>query len=119
MNSKSRIAVISLVAEANAVGADRGVSFEFDRTLVCKAAQVDHDLFEHLKTAAKKAEIEVMDIPSGAGHDSAVMADMGVPITMIFVANQDGSHNWKEKMKLDDFMLGTEVLFTAISTFDK
>ena len=47
------------------------------------------------------------------------MADMGVPITMIFVANQDGSHNWKEKMKLDDFMLGTEVLFTAISTYDK
>ena len=76
-------------------------------------------LFGHLKGAAKKAEIEVMDIPSGAGHDSAVMADMGVPITMIFVANQDGSHNWKEKMKLDDFMLGTEVLFTAISTYDK
>lgn len=108
-----------LVAEANAVGADRGVSFEFDRTLVCKAAQVDHDLFEHLKAAAKKAEIEMMDIPSGAGHDAAVMADMDVPITMIFVANQDGSHNWKEKMKLDDFMLGTEVLFTAISTYDK
>ena len=37
----------------------------------------------------------------------------------LVVANQDGSHNWKEKMKLDDFMLGTEVLFTAISTFDK
>ena len=89
------------------------------RSELTGAAQVDHDLFEHLKAAAKKSEIEVMDIPSGAGHDSAVMADMGVPITMIFVANQDGSHNWKEKMKLDDFMLGTEVLFTAISTFDK
>ena len=106
------------MAEAEATGADRGVTFEFDRTLVCKAAQVNHELFDHLKAAAEKAGIDVMEIPSGAGHDSAVMADMGVPITMIFVANQDGSHNWKEKMKLDDFMLGTEVLFTAISTFD-
>ena len=46
------------------------------------------------------------------------MADMGVPVTMIFVANQDGSHNANEKMKLEDFMLGTEVLFTSIATYD-
>lgn len=107
-----------LVAEANAVGADRGVTFEFDRTLVCKAADVDKALFSHLHDAAQKAGITVMDVPSGAGHDAAVMADMGVPITMIFVANQDGSHNPHEKMKMDDFMLGTEVLFTAIATYD-
>ena len=107
-----------LVAECEAVGADRGVHFEFDRTLVCKAADVDKKLFNHLKDAAQQAGIDVMDIPSGAGHDSAVMADMGVPVTMIFVANQDGSHNANEKMKLEDFMLGTEVLFTSIATYD-
>ena len=108
-----------LEAECLATGADRGVRFEFDRTLVCKAADVDKKLFAHLHEAAKTAGIEVMDVPSGAGHDSAVMADMGVPVTMIFVANQDGSHNPHEKMKLDDFMLGTEVLFTAIATYDR
>ena len=108
-----------LETECAAVGADRGVQFEFDRTLVCKAAKVNKDLFAHLHCAARQAQIDVMDVPSGAGHDAAVMADMGVPVTMIFVANQNGSHNWKEAMKLEDFMLGTEVLFTAISTYDK
>lgn len=108
-----------LEAECAAVGADRGVQFEFDRTLVCKAAKVNKDLFAHLHCAARQAQIDVMDVPSGAGHDAAVMADMGVPVTMIFVANQNGSHNWKEAMKLEDFMLGTEVLFTAISTYDQ
>lgn len=108
-----------LEAECAAVGADRGVHFEFDRTLECKAAKVDKALFDHLKNAAQQAQIDVMEVPSGAGHDAAVLADMKVPVTMIFVANQDGSHNPNEKMKLEDFMLGTEILFTAISTYDK
>lgn len=108
-----------LVAEAQATGADRGVTFDFDRTLVCKAADVDKDLFNHLKESAQQAKIDVMEVPSGAGHDAAVMADMGVPITMIFVANQNGSHNWREEMKIDDFMLANEVLFTSIVTYDE
>ena len=108
-----------LVAEAQATGADRGVTFDFDRTLVCKAADVDKDLFNHLKESAQQAKIDVMEVPSGAGHDAAVMADMGVPITMIFVANQNGSHNWREEMKIDDFMLANEVLFRSIVTYDK
>ena len=107
-----------LVAEAEATGAARGVSFDFDRTLVCKAADVDPKLFAHLKASAEKAGIEYLEVPSGAGHDAAVMADMGVHITMIFVANQNGSHNWREEMKLDDFMLANEVLFTAIANYD-
>lgn len=107
-----------LVTEAEAIGAARGVSFDFDRTLVCKAADVDPKLFTHLKASPEKAGINYLEVPSGAGHDAAVMADMGVPITMIFVANQNGSHNWREEMKLDDFMLANEVLFTAIANYD-
>lgn len=107
-----------LVAECEATGADRGVKFEFDRTLVCKCAKVDPALFAHLHKAAEISDIPVMDIPSGAGHDAVVMADMGVPTTMIFVANQKGSHNPHEEMKLDDFMLGTELLFNSIASYD-
>ena len=107
-----------LVTEAEAIGAARGVCFDFDRSLVCKAVDVDPKLFTHLKASAEKAGINYLEVPSGAGHDAAVMADMGVPITMIFVANQNGSHNWREEMKLDDFMLANEVLFTAIANYD-
>lgn len=108
-----------LEAECAVIAADRGVKFEFDRLLVCEEASVDPALAAHLTKAAKIAGIPVMPIPSGAGHDSAVLANLGVPVTMIFVANQNGSHNPHEQMKLEDFMLGTEVLATAIMTYDQ
>lgn len=108
-----------LLAECEVIGADRGVKFEFDRLLVCEEAKVDKALSEHLARAAEKAGIAVMPIPSGAGHDSAVLANLGVPVSMIFVANQNGSHNPYERMKLEDFLLGTEVLAEAIMTYDE
>lgn len=107
-----------LEAECAVIAADRGVRFEFDRLLVCEEARVDKDLSAHLSKAAAKAEIPVMQIPSGAGHDAAVLSNLGVPVSMIFVANQNGSHNPHERMKLEDFMLGTEVLATAIMSYD-
>lgn len=108
-----------LQAECEVIAADRGVKFEFDRLLVCEQADVDKALSAHLTRAAAKAEIPVMPIPSGAGHDAAVLSNLGVPVSMIFVANQNGSHNPHERMKLEDFMLGTEVLATAIMTYDE
>ena len=33
------------------------------------------------------------EMPSGAGHDAAVFAKMGIPTAMIFVRNEHGSHN--------------------------
>ena len=53
-------------------------------------------------------------IPSGAGHDSAMFANAGIPSAMIFVRNQNGSHNPAEAMDLDDFMLGAAALDQAI-----
>ena len=32
-------------------------------------------------------------IPSGAGHAAAVFANAGIPSAMIFVRNENGSHN--------------------------
>lgn len=107
-----------LVAESSAVGADRGVKFEFDRELICEPSGVNEDLMNHLAKSAEKAKIPTMFIPSGAGHDAAVLGNAGVPVSMIFVANQDGSHNPHEKMRLDDFLLGAEVLFTAIADYN-
>jgi N-carbamoyl-L-amino-acid hydrolase len=33
---------------------------------------------------------------------------------MIFVRNEHGSHNPEEAMAMDDFMLGTELLYRAL-----
>ena len=55
-----------------------------------------------------------MPIASGAGHDSAVFANAGIPAAMIFIANQHGSHNPDEAMELDDFMTGAALLTETV-----
>ena len=51
---------------------------------------------------------------SGAGHDAAVFANAGVPSAMVFVRNQNGSHNPHEDMAMDDFLAGADVLRLAL-----
>ena len=49
-------------------------------------------------------------IPSGAGHDAALFANAGIPSGMLFVRNQNGSHNPHEAMEIDDFMRGVQAM---------
>lgn len=50
------------------------------------------------------------EMASGAGHDAAVFARVGIPSAMIFVRNENGSHNADEAMALEDFAIGTRAL---------
>jgi len=54
---------------------------------------------------------------SGAGHDAAVFARMGIPTGMIFVRNEHGSHNPDEAMTLDDFAVATRALLGVLLEF--
>lgn len=58
-----------------------------------------------------------LEMPSGAGHDAAVFAEVGVPAAMIFVRNDHGSHNPQESMALEDFAVGTEALIGLLRQF--
>ena len=49
-------------------------------------------------------------LASGAGHDAAVFAQMGVATGMLFIRNQNGSHNPRESMEMDDFGKAATVL---------
>ena len=53
-------------------------------------------------------------LPSGAGHDAGVFANIGIPSAMIFVRNENGSHNPLEAMDLNDFMDAVDVLHAAL-----
>jgi N-carbamoyl-L-amino-acid hydrolase len=55
-----------------------------------------------------------LDIPfhsmaSGGGHDAVAFAQAGVPAGMLFVRNQNGSHNPKEAMRMEDFQSACAV----------
>jgi N-carbamoyl-L-amino-acid hydrolase len=56
-------------------------------------------------------------MPSGAGHDAAVFAELGIPAAMIFVRNDHGSHNPEETMALEDFGVGTQALIDLLRQF--
>ena len=57
-----------------------------------------------------------MVLASGAGHDSAVFTEFGVPSAMIFIRNAHGSHNPDEGMEMVDFGLATRVLLDFLAS---
>ena len=101
------------------VASERGVKIEYDPALVTAPSGVEAALSDRLETSAKAEGIPCMRLASGAGHDSAVLGNNGIPVAMIFVANQLGSHNPHEAMKMEDFMQGTDILWAAVSHFDE
>lgn len=100
--------------ECAAIEAGRGVRFEFDRRLDSKPALMDPDLCGLLSQtcAAQGTPFDV--IASGAGHDASLFANAGIRSGMLFVRNQNGSHNPREAMEMDDFMRGVQALGEAL-----
>ncbi len=107
-----------MLAECDEIAKERGVRFEFDNVLVCEASGVDPQVRGRIEKAAADHSLNALSIPSGAGHDAAVLSNAGVPVGMIFVANQNGSHNWREAMKLEDFIQGAELLWHTVCDYD-
>ncbi|MGA7719385.1 MAG: M20/M25/M40 family metallo-hydrolase, partial [Bradyrhizobium sp.] len=85
-----------------------------DRRLESAPATMDAEWVRRLRHAAQALGLPDEEIPSGAGHDAAVFANAGIPSAMVFVRNENGSHNPKEAMNLDDFVAGIAVMRAAI-----
>jgi beta-ureidopropionase / N-carbamoyl-L-amino-acid hydrolase len=102
------------VSECRQIGDERGVEFKLDRRLESAPATMDPGWVETLRGAARKLGLPDEPIPSGAGHDAAVFAQAGIPSAMIFIRNENGSHNPHEDMKISDFMLGVAVMRNAL-----
>ncbi len=101
-------------AECTAISRERGVRFEFDRRLLSEPATMDDGICKVLSNACSQENVPFEVIPSGAGHDASLFANAGIPSGMLFVRNQNGSHNPQEAMEIDDFMLGVQVLSDAL-----
>ena len=52
------------------------------------------------------------------GARAAVIGGCGIPVAMIFIANQNGSHNPYEEMQMKDFMIGTDLLWHTVKAYD-
>lgn len=106
-------------AEAKRLEAIHGVRFDFDPPGFLVPMRSDARLFAKLDRAAADLSIPVVHEPSGAGHDAQTFGLEGIPFAMVFVANQNGSHNPDEAMEMDDFLAGAAVLKEAICRFEE
>ncbi|MBV8147156.1 MAG: M20/M25/M40 family metallo-hydrolase, partial [Gammaproteobacteria bacterium] len=107
----------SVAAEARAAAARIAdayrVRFDLGATSDSPPAVLDERLRARLMSLLDRP----FQMASGAGHDAAVFAKVGVPSAMIFVRNEHGSHNPDEGMALDDFAVGARALLALLLDF--
>jgi len=107
--------IVATAARQAAVrlGSEFRVAFDLGTTSDSPPATLDARLRRKLISLLE----EPFEMPSGAGHDAAVFAKVGIPTAMIFVRNDCGSHNPDEAMGIDDFAVGTDALVRLLMDF--
>jgi N-carbamoyl-L-amino-acid hydrolase len=88
----------------------RGVRFHRGRKARAAVGPVDETIKRGLEHQAASLGIPMLELGSPASHDAAAFAACGVPMGMVFIRNENGSHNPREMMAMDDFLAGTAVL---------
>jgi len=88
----------------------RRVRFHLGTKARAAVGPTDRAIKAGLEKAAQTHGIQLLQLGSPASHDAAAFAAAGVPMGMLFVRNENGSHNPDEMMTLDDFLDGTTVL---------
>ncbi len=98
-----------LHARVAEIEARRGVRFELGAETGSRPSPMDPEVRHGLVRAAGALGVPYLEMASGAGHDAAAFAQAGVPAGMLFVRNQNGSHNPKEGMRMEDFAAACAV----------
>jgi N-carbamoyl-L-amino-acid hydrolase len=93
----------------------RAVRFHLGSTARAAVGLVDPIVKVGLETAALSQGIPVLHIGSPASHDAAAFGAAGVPMGMLFVRNENGSHNPLEAMTIEDFLDGASVLIQWVT----
>lgn len=92
----------------------RGVRFHLGVRAGAAVGLVEPLIKQGFEAAARDQGIPVLHIGSPASHDAAAFAAAGIPMGMVFVRNENGSHNPDEAMTIDDFLDGTSILIQWI-----
>jgi N-carbamoyl-L-amino-acid hydrolase len=92
------------------IEARRGVRFELGEESSSEPSLMDKAVQAGLARAASALGILHRTMPSGGGHDAAAFARAGIPAGMLFLRNQNGSHNPHEAMRMEDFTAGCAVV---------
>ena len=105
--SELEAGVVRTVAE---IEQRRGVRFHLGEQRRAAVGAVDPEIRVALERSAAAQGVAVLPLGSPASHDAAAFAAAGIPMGMIFVRNEHGSHNPYESMTTEDFLDGAAVL---------
>jgi allantoate deiminase len=95
---------------AESIGQQRGIFVSWEVVQQTTSVPCDPELTSLLKLAAQKHQPEVIELPSGAGHDAAVLGKI-TPAVMLFVQCRDGlSHHPDESAKVEDIAVALNVM---------
>jgi allantoate deiminase len=94
---------------AHAIADARGTALEWEDVQATPAVPCAPELTAALAAAAEAAGHRVLRLPSGAGHDAAVMSALA-PVAMLFVRCAGGvSHNPAEHVEAGDVAAAIDV----------
>jgi len=99
-----------VMAIVKRIETERGVRFDLGKRAAADVAPSNPDLMRALTEAASAIGVPTMPLASPASHDTATFTVAGVPSCMLFVRNENGSHNPYEAMDVPDFLDAASVL---------
>ena len=99
-----------LARQVPRIEARRGVRFDLGPETGSMASPMDAGLRAELARAVQAVGVPYLEMASGGGHDAAAFAAAGIPSAMLFVRNQNGSHNPHEAMRMEDFAAACAVV---------
>lgn len=112
-------AVEAITAEINAIAAARGLSATVTLTQALTESPCDPSLMALLDESLTDLGLPARRLPSGAGHDAMVMADL-CPTAMLFIRCEGGiSHNPAEAVTEADCVLAARAMLTFIDKLER
>ena len=100
----------------SAIARRRGLMFEFSVVSEIEPVKCDSEIMRIIKSAAEEFSTKAYQLPSGAAHDTQMLASI-TRAGMVFVPSKAGrSHSAAEWTDLDDIILGANVMLNTIYT---
>jgi allantoate deiminase len=110
LDNKRHDACAKLHDEAHRSGDKRGVKVSWEIVHETQSVPCSRELTALLARATRQHLLKVTELPSGAGHDAAVMADI-IPVAMLFVRCKGGiSHHPDESVTTQDIAVVIAVM---------
>lgn len=108
-----RVAVADIRAAVADIAARRGVRASVDIGHEVPAAPCHGPLKERMAQVVEGLGLKAVRLPSGAGHDAMVFRGV-MPMAMLFVRSENGSHNPREYASPADIGRAAEALYAFL-----